>query len=113
MRSVRTLGCWLAWSGLALAQLRPMAPTRQAPPVPQAQAPPPSGTGAIEGQILNQATGAPLKKASVRLFGSRTEPGVMPANAVRETDEQGRFSFASLPPGKYQLSAERQGFLRQ
>jgi protocatechuate 3,4-dioxygenase beta subunit len=30
-----------------------------------------------------------------------------------ETDEQGHFSFASLDGGKYRLTAERQGFLRQ
>jgi protocatechuate 3,4-dioxygenase beta subunit len=73
--------------------------------------PAPTGTGAIEGQVVNQATGAPLKKANVRLFGSRTQPGIMPTNAAKETDDQGRFSFTSLPPGKYQLSATRQGFL--
>jgi uncharacterized surface anchored protein len=30
-----------------------------------------------------------------------------------ETDEQGRFSFGGLDAGKYRLSAERQGYLRQ
>jgi hypothetical protein len=115
MRSV-----WMAGFGLALGSLAfgfQSAPARQArpaQPAQQLQAPPqpaPTGTGAIEGQILNQATGAPLKKANVRLFGSRTQPGVMPTNAARETDDEGRFSFTSLPAGKYQLSAIRQGFL--
>jgi protocatechuate 3,4-dioxygenase beta subunit len=100
-------------------QAAPPLPPRPAQPAQpargQAQAPPlqppTPGTGAIEGQIVSQATGAPLKKANVRLFGSRTQPGVMPTNAARETDDQGRFSFTSLPAGKYQLSAMRQGFL--
>jgi protocatechuate 3,4-dioxygenase beta subunit len=37
----------------------------------------------------------------------------MPSMQARETDEQGRFSFTNLEAGRYQLSAERQGFLRQ
>src|SRR5205823_4527630 len=41
------------------------------------------------------------------------QAGVMPINASKETDDQGRFSFTGLPAGRYQLSAERQGFLRQ
>jgi protocatechuate 3,4-dioxygenase beta subunit len=39
--------------------------------------------------------------------------GVGPSNFTRETDEAGRFSFTGLPAGRYQLSAERQGYLRQ
>src|ERR1700720_1813766 len=117
MRSVWMAGCWLALSSLALSnpafgfQAAPPLPPRPAQPAQpargQAQAPPlqppTPGTGVIEGQIFNLATGAPLKKANVRLFGSRTQPGVMPTNAARETDDQGRFSFTSLPAGKYQL----------
>jgi protocatechuate 3,4-dioxygenase beta subunit len=77
-------------------------------------------TGSIEGQVLNLATGAPLKRASVRLsaIGRRAPAGpgnplAGPQQAMRETDDQGRFSFANLDAGRYYLSAERQGFLRQ
>jgi protocatechuate 3,4-dioxygenase beta subunit len=106
-------GCFLAFSSLTFGfQAKPVTPPRATQPAQQIpQQPAPTGTSAIEGQILNQATGAPLKKAGVRLFGSRTQPGIMPVNSSRETDDQGRFSFTSLPPGKYQLSANRQGFL--
>jgi protocatechuate 3,4-dioxygenase beta subunit len=95
-------------------QARPVPAERAGQPtqqIPQQPLPTATGAGVITGQILNQATGAPLKKAGVRLFGSRTQPGVMPTNSSRETDDQGRFSFTNLPPGKYQLSATRQGFL--
>jgi protocatechuate 3,4-dioxygenase beta subunit len=72
--------------------------------------------GGIEGQIFNLQTGAPLKRANVRLTtlgraGGGRGPG--PATLARETDDQGRFAFANLEAGRYQLSAERQGFLRQ
>ena len=124
MRPVWMALCWIAWTAATFGQApQPPAPPR--PAVPAAadrgpaqtpgQTPPmqpaPTGTGAIEGQVLNAATGAPLKKANVRLMGSRQQQGAMPTNAARETDDQGRFSFTNLPPGKYQLSATRQGFL--
>ena len=84
----------------------------------------PPAKGSIEGQVTNLKTGAPLKRASVQLVmmnpgngngngpGGRGRPQVPVRKAV-ETDEQGRFSFAGLDAGKYQLSAERQGYLRQ
>lgn len=74
-------------------------------------------TGSIEGQIFNLATGAPLKRATVRLMttggGGRGGLGRGAGPQMRETDEQGRFAFLNLDAGRYQLAAERQGFLRQ
>ncbi|MCU1237894.1 MAG: hypothetical protein JWP63_5861, partial [Candidatus Solibacter sp.] len=88
----------------------------------QAQAP---VTGSIEGQVVNLKGGTPLKRANVQLNMVNPGDGTMMAGRgqagqgmprVRkavETDEQGRFSFTGLEPGKYRLSADRQGFLRQ
>jgi len=92
----------------------------------QAPAPVPA-KGAIEGQVVNGRTGAPLKRAMVRVTGSvpaipgvanaaqggRGGPPVRPVMMNKETDEQGRFSIVNLEPGKYRITAERQGFLRQ
>lgn len=91
--------------------------------------------GAIEGQVVNARTGAPLKRAMVRIVGSVPAPIGAPAPATpagitvtvgaagrgntrpvminKETDDQGRFSIPNLDPGKYRVTAERQGFLRQ
>jgi hypothetical protein len=74
--------------------------------------------GSIEGQVTNLKAGTPLKKANVQLVmmnqgtvgGGR---GQLPLRKAAETDDQGRFMFSGLDAGKYQLSAERQGFLRQ
>jgi uncharacterized GH25 family protein len=83
--------------------------------------------GSIEGQILS-AAGVPLKKANVRLVAMVDRPAAGPAvmNVQgqiapaqrpgilnKETDDQGRFSFTGLEAARYQLSAERQGYLRQ
>jgi len=85
----------------------------QTPPAAQAQ-PPAVPTASIEGQVFNLATGAPLKRASVRLFaiGAGGGRGGGPVELLRETDDTGRFVFPNLDPGRYRLSAERQGYLR-
>src|SRR5262245_52931377 len=102
---------WLAMGSLALGYQAPAIP-----PVPPVMPQFPSlqtgvGKGSIEGQVVNLATGSPLKRATVRLVGIGRRPeGGMPGMANKETDDQGRFSFIGLEAGKYQLSVERQGF---
>jgi protocatechuate 3,4-dioxygenase beta subunit len=105
---LRTVVFCLWGASMAMAQ-----PQVQVPPPPaQAAAP---ATSSIEGQVFNLATGAPLKRASVRLvgLGRRQATGGMPQMLSRETDDQGRYSFTGLEAGRYQLSVERQGFLHQ
>jgi hypothetical protein len=117
---------WLAAGsqmfGYQAAPRAPMAPPAQVhvpgqtPGQMPAQTPavaPVPGAGSIEGQVLNLKTGTPLKKANVRLVGINSGQGVMPTMNSKETDDQGHFVFTGLPAGRYQLSAERQGFLRQ
>ena len=99
MRLLRMAAGWLAGASLLFAY--------QAAPAPVA------AKGSIEGQVLNLQTGTPLKKASVRLVGTGGGRGVMPVMITRETDDAGHFAFTAVPPGKYQLSAERTGYLRQ
>src|SRR5689334_19475260 len=41
------------------------------------------------------------------------QAGRMPLMMNKETDEQGKFVFTGLTAGKYRISVERQGFLRQ
>jgi hypothetical protein len=64
---------------------------------------------AIEGQVLNGVTGEPLKKAALTLqiVGSRGQP------TVTVTDAAGQFAMKDIDPGRYALSAERNGFVRQ
>ena len=75
-----------------------------------------SNRGSIEGQVVNPDTGAPVRSATVRLTSSSGQP-MRPGQpltqnigaASADTDEQGRFRFAHLPAGSYQLMAARLG----
>jgi hypothetical protein len=64
---------------------------------------------AIEGQVLNGVTGEPLKKAvlTLQIIGIRGQP------MVTVTDASGQFAIQNIDPGRYLLSAERNGFVRQ
>src|SRR5262245_57885448 len=82
--------------------------------------PPATQQASIEVQVFNGSTGAPLKRATVRLNGQPLNPdganrqtAVRPIMLNKDTDDQGRFSFTGLEAGRYRLSAERTGFLRQ
>jgi hypothetical protein len=78
-----------------------------------------SATSSVEGQLVNAATGAPVKHATVTLRMGRGVPApagqaaANPGANVVETDEQGRFALRNLPPGGYWLTAQRQGYLDQ
>lgn len=55
----------------------------------------------ITGRVVSQATGEPVRGALVR--ADREE--VASVSILVSSDERGRFAFASLDPGAYQLSA--------
>lgn len=63
----------------------------------------------IEGQVINAITGEPLKKANLMLM--RTDSPGSRYGAV--SDAGGKFSIHDIDPGKYRLTAERNGFVRQ
>jgi hypothetical protein len=74
-------------------------PARDAGAIP----PPPAGTGAIAG-IVKDHDGNPVRRGSVRINGD--------ANFTRSTvtDDEGRFSFAGLPAGRFRVTAVKPGF---
>ena len=76
------------------------------PPTPPTR---PEDLCAIEGQAVNALTGEPLKKVQVTMNNlggrSNTTPGAV-------TDAGGRFVIESIDPGRYNVSAERNGFVR-
>jgi 5-hydroxyisourate hydrolase-like protein (transthyretin family) len=67
--------------------------------------------GSIEGVVLNQRTGAPLRFAVVELERlSNTGPEMQRST---RTNSAGRWRFDKLPAGLYEISASRNGFLTE
>src|SRR6187397_2246291 len=94
---------------LAIAVLVLCAGLGARTPAQQGGAPPPqTGTGFITGRVTEGNTTRPVPGAIVALFGGS---GAGPARMVG-ADEQGRFYFAGLPPGSFQINATRPGYLQ-
>ena len=63
----------------------------------------------ISGRVYSAATGAPLKKADVRLLTLGVNG--RPTEAARTTDAEGNFRFDHLGAGQYTAIAARDGYL--
>ncbi|MGA2601348.1 MAG: carboxypeptidase-like regulatory domain-containing protein, partial [Bryobacteraceae bacterium] len=62
--------------------------------------------GLIAGTVLDGGAKTPLRKANVTL----TMLGAKLMDALAWTDDSGHFAFGYLPPGRYQVRADFQGF---
>ena len=83
-------------------------------PAQQSPALNPSDQCTIQGAVVKAGTGEPLHKASVDARPAGTRRGNEQAQGgSAETDEMGRFEIKGLAPGRYYLSAYRNGFVRQ
>ena len=96
----------LAFLALAAAQVGGGAPQQPQQPEENVK---PEDRCTVEGQVLNLATGEPLKKAHVSLGPSGKYNGIS-WGAV--TDAAGKFVIEEVNPGKYRLTADRNGFVR-
>jgi protocatechuate 3,4-dioxygenase beta subunit len=65
----------------------------------------PSGQGVISGTVIDSTSGEPVKRAVV----TATWQGTPRSWATVRTDSSGRFVFEGLPPGKYDLRANKAG----
>ena len=79
---------------------RPQTPARDGP------AQPATGTGRIQGRVLSAETGAPLRRAQVRLFA-----GEQRINRLATTDADGRYQISDLPAGRYNINVTRNGYV--
>jgi hypothetical protein len=100
------VSCSLGMMGTAAAQ-RGIGPGEGLPGPrdrPEARAPA-VGTASIAGVVLAAETGAPARGARVRL---NPVQGAARSRSTT-TDDQGRFAFLALAPGRYSLSATKAG----
>jgi Carboxypeptidase regulatory-like domain len=69
----------------------------------------PARAGSVEGLVIDALTNQPLRKAHVSL----TAPDDSDDSSFGTvTGDTGQFSFEGVKPGKYDLSAEKVGYLR-
>ena len=85
-----------------------------APPAASPSATTPSAFR-ISGRVIDAITKQPLARAFVAInpANSPNTPNPPDSGRVEITDEQGLFAFASVPPGKYVLSARHRAYLAQ
>lgn len=70
----------------------------------------PPEKGKIVGQITSASTGEPLKKATISVYRTDSQNG---DSATATTDAAGHYEISDLDPGKYSVSAQRNGYVRQ
>ena len=100
-----------AWSARSAAQNggggigaggAPAQPARDA-------ARPPTGTASVRGRVTVADTGAPLRRASIRVNFIAAGPGG--GGVTTATDDDGRYAIGGLPAGRYTIFATKGGYV--
>ncbi len=109
---LRRVGYLLSIAALsAVAITNPAAARRQ----PSGGQPQPSGSARVTGRVVAADTGTPVRLVKVSLDSQRTEGPNRPYVHVSrqiDTDVNGRFDFADLPAGSYNLAVSpKSGFV--
>ena len=99
---------------VTFAQAPPAPPGAALPGPPRMQMPPRdgaptevlTGTARIRGQVVAADTGAPLRRAQVRISSPELR-----INRSATTDAEGRYEFPELPAGRYNVFVSRSGFV--
>ncbi len=68
--------------------------------------PPPTGTAKITGRVIAADTGAPIRRAQIRVTSGEAR-----LNRVVTTDGDGRYELLNLPAGRYRLFVNRAGYV--
>jgi hypothetical protein len=62
----------------------------------------------LEGKVVKEPAGEPIKKAIIELIGENQEED---GNYTATSDQEGHFKVAGIHPGRYRLFVERTGFI--
>lgn len=105
-------------AALVLAAALPSAAQPNVTAAPQAKPESdPKKLGSIEGTVVDATTGAPIARVVMRATATSASAGVSmagpPQSHSATTDAEGKFSFLALEAGKYFLTGERIGYVRQ
>jgi hypothetical protein len=90
-------------AGAGLLAMAAVAQQKNAPATPVAE------KWKISGVVVDAATNTPLARVQVTI----TPAGKQNASRSMAVEGDGRFLFDNLDPGKYSLTAERKGYLRE
>jgi hypothetical protein len=66
----------------------------------------PKGTGVMKGQIVGAESGAPIRRAQVRVTSAEARE-----SRLATTDQQGRFEIRDLAAGHYTMTASKGGYV--
>src|SRR6185436_401228 len=78
------------------------------------QGPPAQAPGSVEGYVVRLGTSTPVARARVNLRvegGNPAAQGRVAGPLTATTDAGGKFAIPNVPPGRYRLSASRDGFM--
>src|ERR1700757_948767 len=62
----------------------------------------------LEGSVIKEPGGEPLKKAIIEMIGENQEQS---GNFTATSDQDGHFKVTGIEPGRYRLFVERTGYL--
>src|SRR5579864_409647 len=94
MRHVIILSCFLVLAGTVFAQ--------------EVLSEKETGKASLEGRVVKEPSGEPVKKAIIELIGQDQQEN---GNYTATSDQEGHFQIHGIEPGRYQMFAERTGFI--
>jgi protocatechuate 3,4-dioxygenase beta subunit len=95
----------------ALILLVPMLLPAQNAPAPAVPPTKPEDLCTLSGRVLNASSGEPVRRVTVVLMRADPTPGEPPLAYTTASDAQGGFAMKDVEPGKYRLTANRNGFV--